>query len=427
MREIEADILSVCMLDSDNLNLAVQRGVVGDWFANDKHNRLFVELLSISQNKTWDSITCVNVIEACGIFERNPIALDISCHTPTWAFGIEQVSDAVDVLVSNYARRRSLTLLSVARDAIIDGDDPADTMSSLGGAIVSLESDTSESNEMTLEDIADKAFEIDKRISEGTLICLPFPWESLQAKTFGIPIPGVTPLAGRDGKGKSRLVRYLVHHWASLGYAGLYMPFEDGETRTVSGLAAINGKYDMFAIRRKFTPPDFLANHKYNLDLISRFPIKIIDCQSTVERIVTQISKAKRMHGIKFVVIDGFKDIIQSFGENQTRAESHIVATLVRASKKYDVAIIPISHLTKVDSDIWISKQNITGSGDQTKSARMVLVYQDSGFTSELKNRYHVETNWDRCNILQVQKASYGGEGYVILEDNYESSEFLEI
>lgn len=426
-RCIESDILSVCMLDSENLQAVIERGVENSWFDHEKHQRLFTELCKLNEEKSWDQVDGINIFEASGIFERNPIAEEIAMNTPDWSHELEQVQDAVEVLVTDYQRRKANLLLAKARAEINEGEDPLEVLAGLGGHIAELDNATTETADRTLKDIAKDAYKIDEKIANGESMGLPFPWQTFQERTFGIPIPSVTPLAGRDGKGKSRISRFLSHFWASNDIPGLYMPYEDGETRTISGLASINGGYDMFAIKRKFTPPEFMDNHKKHLDIVSDLPIKIIDYQATAERIFTQIAKAKRTHNIQYVIIDGFKDIVKSDGENQTVAESHIVSVLVRASKKFNVAIIPISHLTKVEDGQWLSKQNITGSGNQTKSARMVLVYQDSGISAGFKQNYPFDTEWGRCNVLQAQKASYGDEGAIVLYDEYETGQFIEI
>jgi replicative DNA helicase len=231
-------------------------------------------------------------------------------------------------------------------------------------------------------------------------------------------------MGGRDGKGKSRLATCLVEFWATQGIPILYFPFEDTAERMVSNLAATHGGYDMFTIRKGRGTDGFMEMHRDCLRSVSRLPIHVCDRSATVERIVTAIAIHKRKYGIRGVVIDGFKDMIPTSGENQTQKENHMIAALVRAAKEYDVSIIPVMHLTKVEDGQWISKQSIKGSGTQTQSARMVLVYQDSGFPAGMDAKFgSMEDNI----VLECQKASYGDSGCVVLRPEFHKGRFVEI
>ena len=252
---------------------------------------------------------------------------------------------------------------------------------------------------------------------------MPFPWESFQRKTFGIPLKAITPLAGRDGKGKSRLATFLAHHWLQCGYAGIYFPFEDSAQRFMSNLAATHGQYDMFTIRRGSPPPRFMDRHAECLDAVSKMPIVVSDAPVCVERIVSKIANAKRSHDIRWAVIDGIKDIITPNAESQTVAENRMVAALVRAAKEYNIALIPVSHLTDIEDDKWISKRNVRGTKIQSQSARMVLVFQDAGFPS-WASTYPIE---DGDVVLDCQKSSYGDRGLIHLRMELEKGRFVEV
>jgi len=192
----------------------------------------------------------------------------------------------------------------------------------------------------------------------------------------------------------------------------------------MSNLAATHGGYDMFTIKRYHVPTEFMPNHESCMETVAKMPIYIEDVPCTVERLVSLIARYKRKHGIEGVVVDGLKDVILSKGESTTAQENHVNASMVRASKKYDVSIINVSHINKIDEDQWISKTKITGSGNQSKSSRMVLAYQDAGIPAEITSKYGI---YDDEVVLQAQKASYGSTGLVVLRPELERGRFVEV
>ena len=429
MRNISKDILSACMFDSENLATCIERGVEGGWFETD--GRLYTDLVKTFDGAKWNKRTCLNILDGAGVFRRHTKAADISSDVPQFAFNAEEMGDALEVLAAEHAKRRIETSIANAKARLLSGDDPFDVAASLIDCSEDVESLVDASKERTTKDIARDALEVDTNIAEGVRIGLPFPWIDFQAKTFGIPRRALTPIAGRDGKGKSRLMTYLTHYWVKQGIPILYFPFEDGAERFVSNLASNHGEYDMFTIKRNRVPMDFMGIHESCLGVVADYPIFIEDYPMTAEQMFSCIArydrKARGMgyaNGIEGVVVDGLKDMIFSKGDGTNSQMDHVVSVLNRACKKFDVALMPVSHVNKVDEGNWLSKDNITGTGTQTKSARMVLVYQDAGIPETLKAKYEFN---ERGIVLQCSKSSYGGKAVVMLDPELEKGRFVEI
>jgi KaiC/GvpD/RAD55 family RecA-like ATPase len=422
MENIGAEFLSACMLSSENTLTAMECGVSRDWFRHPGHGDVWDSLCAMTRERAWGELDNIMALHASGLFDRYPEALDICEVTPAWGFGLEGLKTAVDALRSSYMAKIVTEHALGAVRKVQGGCNPVEVAEGLGGAILSVLGHTGISHRSTRE-IAEEALRMDERVASGECVGLPFPWEGIQSRTFGIPFKAVTPLAGRDGKGKSWLASFLAHHWLTLGIPGLFMPIEDSAERFVSKLAAIHGGYDMFTIRSGNAPPGFMARHATAMDAVSKLPLAVEDAPCTPDKLVSHIAAAKRSHGIRWVVVDGLKDVILPKTENQTTAENAIVASLVRASKEYDLAIIPVSHLTDIEDDRWISKRMIRGTKTQSQSARMVMIYQDSGFPSWVVQR-HLPKDGDI--VLDVQKASYGNPGTVCLKPEFFRGRFVE-
>jgi len=423
MRNIEHDILSTCMFNSDNMQTAMESGVMHEWFDDSKDGDMFTALFELVAVTRWNKRDNILVMQSGKIFDKHPMAMGYCEETPQWAHSIEDFKSAIDVLRSNHASRKVLIAATGAINEIGKGEDPFTVMDSMGATLETL-NETSDKESRSIEEITDEAFKISQMIADGKPFGLPFPWRNFQLRTLGIPSKAVTPLAGRDGKGKSRLATCLTEYWVTREIPILYFAFEDTAERMVSNLAATYGGYDMFSIRRGAGTPEFMDKHREALRRVAELPLHVCDRSATVERLVTEIAIHKRKYGIRGVVVDGFKDLITSVGENQTQKENHIMAALVRAAKEYDVAIIPVMHLTKIEDGQWISKRSIKGAGSQTQSARAVLVFQDSGFPDGMKSVYG---GMDDTIVLEAQKTSYGDTGSVVLRPELERGRFVEI
>jgi replicative DNA helicase len=329
------------------------------------------------------------------------------------------VNSYCDTVVEKYKHRLVIDLCTKTIDRAFREEDANELIQQLSES-----SGIALGNIRTLYDVARDAYSIDEKIQRGESFGLPFPWRSFQLRTFGIPARAVTPFAGRDGKGKSRCASYLTHHWVRAGIPILYFPFEDTSERLLTRMAATHGGYDTFDLRRRQSNGLLFEKHAKCLDEVSKLPLYVHDRAEKVSKIAEVIAYHKTKYDIQGVVIDGFKDIIAEGGENQTSRENGIMATLVEAAKAYDVAIVTISHLTKVEDDHWISKQYIKGSGTQTQSARMVLVLQDSGFPAGMSERWG-----DMGNnvVLDCVKSNYGDTGVIVLEKDLEHGRFVEV
>ncbi|MDB4726527.1 hypothetical protein OAF54_03730, partial [bacterium] len=203
----------------------------------------------------------------------------------------------------------------------------------------------------------------------------------------------------------------------------LYFAFEDSAPRFMSRQGAIHGSYDLLTLRNPLMPPNFLPNHERCMDEVSKLPIYVEDMPTTVDKLCRKIEWYKRKHGIEGVVIDGLKDIILTEGENQTNKEGAVNAALVTASKLNDVAILTISHLTKIEEDGWISRRNIRGTDTQNSSARMVLVFQDAGIPSQIRQDYGA---YGDEIVLDCQKSSYSHRSITALDMDLTRGMFTE-
>lgn len=425
MNDIESNMIASFFVNSENLSQAIEAGIVEEWFKDTNLGGMFHEMTELIKESTWNPNTSGNVMMSKGVFDRYPDMLEVCSVIPEWAYNLEDLGDAFDLMKVNYQVTILRNAMLKVSTRVTEGDDPSEIASAIIADLEELEN-IGDSEERHTNDIANDLIELDEKIVAGESVGLPFPWRDLQRKTYGIPFSAVSPLAGRDGKGKSRLATYFAVQWATAGFAGLIFPFEDTELRCLRNASANYAEYDAFNVNSEHVSPQFMEKHVDSIRNVSKLPLYICDYACKIDKIIGKIASHKRKHDIKWVIIDGFKDISSSGGENRTQEEVRMMRTLTAAARKYKVAIIPVMHLNKVEDDKWISKQAITGSGDQTKSARMVMVYQDY-VPEDIKLSHAPQCFDDNLFVLDIQKASYGDKALKPLIKNLEQGRFDEI
>lgn len=421
MRNISKDIIAACLLDSENLAMTIERGVTPAWFEFD--GVVYKALVDLYERQKWDKRSAINVIEAAGIFTKFPVVEELWADPPEWAYKVEEMGNALEVLAGEHAKRSLNSVISTAQHRLLGGDDPFEVGMTVSEGVEQM-SGISTIAEETPAIIADQAYEIDEMISRGEVIGLPFPWKSFQELTFGLPPKSVIPLMGRDGVCKTRLAMFLAEYWGSIDIPILYVAIEDGKHRFMTAMAATNGGYDTFTLRSKYMPPTFMGRHREALSRVADMPVYVEDTPCTADRLVSLIATYKRKYGIRGVVVDGLKDIILSGDGGTTSQENRRDQAINGAAKVYDVSIVTISHINKIDEDVWISRRNVTGSDNQNKSARFVLILQDKGFIEKVVSTYNISGNE---LVLQAAKTSYGNTGIVVLDPQLERGKFVEV
>lgn len=274
-----------------------------------------------------------------------------------------------------------------------------------------------------------EAKDLSEKMSLGQSMGVQTPFAEFNEKTFGIPRGVVCPLAGRGGKGKSMLKSYLTSFFVQQGVPALDLCLEDGDVKSVNRLAACIGEYDLFRLNRPFVPESYMEKHNKCLDMIENLPYYPVQDGGTVEDIVIKIGRFVRENEVAIravggvVFVDGIKDVVASKGENKTSQEEHISQTLSRCAVKHrDITIIPVSHLTKLDEETWITLNNIRGSALQVANARAAMIFHDAGFSQEILSKYGYQ---EGMVVLEMAKTNYGNEGIVVLRKEFENGRFV--
>jgi len=422
--EAEQGVLGSIMLSPDTtIDGVIEVGITPESFYDLRNQTLFGCIMEMhNSNLTIDALTLAEYIKDGNNLDKVG-GYDYLVELQDSALVPAHSKHYCEIVIE---KRKLRLLIEHASDAIEKAFKSEVAMDISSG--LALEADKiamSGSDERTNNQIAIDVLDLDRKIMAGEPVGLPFPWRKLQKATNGVPFSAVSPLAGRDGKGKSRLATWLGVHWACSGFPGMTFPFEDTEIRCLRNMACALGEYDAFKLSQPYLPDAFKDMHEKAVHRAAKLPMYICDYAHRIEQIISQIATHKRKYGIRWVIIDGFKDIASSGGENRTQEEVRIMRALTACARKYKVAIIPIMHINKIEDDRWISKQFITGSGDQTKSARMTMIYQDH-IPPNMKDNIAPDCYDDNLFALDAQKTSYGTPCVMPLIKELEKGRFVE-
>ena len=426
-QEFEKEVIAGLIVDSLNIRCATDLGITPDYFMSRTLGQIFTDISKMDTK--WDSASMVSVFHAEGLYDKHHILTELCSMLPEWAFQRPLVSLNIETLKSGYMGRLVTDAASSASQGVLGGTSPDEVLNSLTAEIDTIKSlgDVATNDK---DAIIDETIDLCQRMYNGERIGLPFPWNRFQIRTGGIPLATYTPLLGRDGMGKSRLVTWMAAQWVLAGIPMLYMPYEDGRMRFFNNFAASIGEYDAFILRRNRSaiPLGFMENHYNILNRLRDMPIFVDTNARDDEAIANSIYRHVDRHGVVGVVIDGIKDVsVRKNRENQTQNENEITKTLTRVADKTNVAIIGISHPHDVEDGKWLSRRNIKGSKTQNQSGRMNLVFQDCGWPESLRGKYGTILDEDGICAFDAQKTSYGDPGIVVLKKELELGRFTEV
>jgi replicative DNA helicase len=395
---------------------AVTAGITFSWFDNPRHGDLFDALVELSANNEWEASRHTDVLR--------PVLKQFGTARPLLAAyePRQDLSELIRNITNLYMRQRIERLVTSVNNHLVDGDDAQSLLANIAFEVDSI-SELATSTGRTTKEIADATLDQAKRIAAGECFGIPFPWDSLNIRTFGLPKKAFTPLAGRDGKGKTRLIAFMIAHWICAGYPVLYFPFEDMAERAFDNISASVGGYDTFSIKRGLVAESHIDKLSDIYKKVEQLPLYIVDEPMSPQRLASIVAEYKRKYKIEVVVVDGVKDLMLGGGK-RTDMEGEMMATLVSCMKRNDVAGLGIAHLRDIDEDKWLTKGDIRGIKTQSQSARMVLMYQD-WVPPKMQQPYGVDGVG--MVMLDVTKCSYGEMGSIALKPELHRGRFSEI
>ena len=418
---VEEELIGAILLNpSEAIPRIISIGVRPEDFYDRRNQALFDALMAMDSDRLdtvliAENLKKLDALEKVGGYDRLIELQGLVCVEG-------HLSYYADIVLEKSRARKLITICSEAIDELYKEKDP-----DLLSAKVSNELDSVKPAKLDdMKQSVNEALQEFQDVANGKQLSLPYPYVNFQRRTGGLPLRTISPLLGRDKTGKSRLACSWVVYWALLGIPILVFAFEDGKNRYIQTLAATLGEYDSFGVWQKPSPLYVQKGERY-IKKILELPITVVEEAMTAEQIVARIGQEVRKNGTKGVILDGFKDVIATNGENRTQQENHIFETMKHGALKHNVAILDIEHVSKkAEKGKWIDRGDIRGSNQRLDSSRHFLIYQDSGFSDSLLTEYGLYSDKNYV-ALHCAANSRGSNAIAVLKPELEKGRFLEI
>lgn len=149
-------------------------------------------------------------------------------------------------------------------------------------------------------------------------------------------------LSGNTNAGKSTVALNIINDLAKRNIPSLFMPFE-------RGVYSLGRRYIQIALGKtqedmQFTSKDEWKQHSYEL---ARHPVYLAVPEKN--KIIETITRAKRLFGIRLVIIDHLDYIIRNVSGNRETAIADTVQSMKRVAEDLGVIVVVVTHVRKLD------------------------------------------------------------------------------
>ena len=243
---------------------------------------------------------------------------------------------------------------------------------------------------------------------------VPYPWQDLNQKLYGLRQGELVTLTGGTGLGKSSVTRELEHHLImnttdNVGVIAL----EEDWRRTVDGILSIeaNARIYIDQEREKFSKDelDQLFNVLYDGENKGRVWVHAHFGTNSIEEIFSKLRFMIIGCGCKWVVIDHLHMLVSAVHEgDERRAIDDIMTRLRSIVEETGAGLILVSHLRRVSSDKG-HEQGIEVSLSHLRGSQSIAQLSDCVIALE-RNQQADDKEESNTTRLRVLKSRYTGD-----------------
>ena len=243
---------------------------------------------------------------------------------------------------------------------------------------------------------------------------VPYPWQGLNKKLYGLRQGELITLTGGTGLGKSSVTRELEHHLImnttdNVGVISL----EEDWRRTVDGILSIeaNARLYIDQEREKFSKEelDDLFNVLYDGENRNRVWVHAHFGTNSIEEIFSKLRFIIIGCGCKWVVIDHLHMLVSAVHEgDERRAIDDIMTRLRSIVEETGAGLILVSHLRRVSSDKG-HEQGIEVSLSHLRGSQSIAQLSDCVIALE-RNQQSDDEEESNTTQLRVLKSRYTGD-----------------
>ena len=243
---------------------------------------------------------------------------------------------------------------------------------------------------------------------------IPYPWEGLNEKLYGLRQGELVTFTGGTGLGKSSVVRE-IEYWLlnntdhRIGIVAL----EESWERTADGILSIAANQRLYIddIREEYGKDKYsdLANEVLGGDNQDRLWIHAHFGASNFDQILSKINYMIVGCGCKWIVVDHLQMIVAaSEDKNERSLIDKIMTELRKIVEKTGAGLILVSHLRRLEGNAGhengaqVNLSHLRGSGGIAQISDCVIALE--------RNQQHDDEEQAHKTRLRVLKSRYTGE-----------------
>jgi twinkle protein len=256
--------------------------------------------------------------------------------------------------------------------------------------------------------LADLGNELYKDDNKNTI---PYPWEGLNDKLYGLRTGELVTFTSGTGMGKSSILRELMHHLLvnTKDNVGI-LAMEESVVYTAWNLMSVEASQRLYIkeIRDKFPKEQLKAWEERTIGTRRFFAFKHLGSHGN-EEILERVRFMAKALDCKWIFIDHLS-ILVSQDLDERRSIDNLMTSFIQIKEKNDVGIVLVSHLrrpltgdTSFEDGREISISHLRGSQSIAQSSDACIALERNQQASDietantttirvLKNRYTGET-----------------------------------
>lgn len=261
---------------------------------------------------------------------------------------------------------------------------------------------------INVSDMDDSYFSREKQES------VPYPWDGLNEKLYGMRQGELVTLTGGTGLGKSSITREIEHFLIknTKDRVGI-LALEENKNRTVDGIVSIeaNAKLYINQIREEFPEEDWRKHHAalFKGEAKDRLWIYSHLGQHDIEEIFSKLRYLTIGCDCKWIVVDHLHMLVSSMADgDERRAIDSIMTRLRSLVEETGAGMILVSHLRRVEGNKG-HEQGVTVGLSHLRGSQSIAQLSDCVIALE-RNQQSDDPLEANTTHLRVLKSRYTGD-----------------
>lgn len=396
-------------------------------FYDDRHQRLWQAILALRESgrRAIDAVILAEELDRRGELERIggvPYLSEVMGAVPNAA----HAGYYAEIVVSRWRAREAKYGANEIAKLIDDGSHDDEVVRKVETILANIAERSSTKGDVALKDVmVDVWGEIQSRLTAGVPVGIATGFSDIDELIVGLQAGELVVVAARPSMGKSAFASNLMHDLAKRGIGTLFVSLEMSKQELVERLLCAEGNINSHKMKSGTGFEEFEIDSLLQASgRLADLPIRIDDLPGQkLRQICATARRAKRKHGIGFVIVD-YLQLIEANESKDVREQE--VASITKGLKALAKELgIPIVVLAQLNRSVEMREDKRPRLGDLRESG---AIEQDADKVLFLHRpaAYDPEDRPGECDVI-IAKNRCGKVGLATLAWLAESTQFKDI